>query len=137
MHEIGAARPNLAAYRGKVVFLNFWQTACPPCKEETPSMEALAQKVGSSDFEVLALASETSFEPVRRFFPHGTQMTVLLDPPADDQHAAGKIARRFGTEKWPETYLVDKHGVIRYYFINSRHWDSANAVACVRSLLAE
>lgn len=127
---------SLAAYRGKVVFLNFWQTACPPCKEETPSMEAMARQVGSSDFEVLALASETSFEPVRRFFPRGTQLTVLLDPP-DDQHSAGKIARRYGTEKWPETYLVDRHGIVRYYFINSRRWDSANAVSCVRALLAE
>jgi len=126
----------LAAYRGKVVFVNFWQTACPPCKEETPSMETLQREIGSPDFVVLALASETSFDPVRRFFPAGTQLTVLLDPP-DDSHPAGKIARRFGTEKWPETYLVDRNGMVRYYFINSRRWDSANAVDCVRSLLAE
>ena len=127
---------SLAAYRGKVVFLNFWQTACPPCKEEAPSMDELVGLVGSPDFEMLALASETSFDPVRKFYPKGTTMTVLLDPP-DDQHSAGKIARRFGTEKWPETYLIDKRGVVRYYYINSRRWDSANAVDCVRSLLAE
>jgi peroxiredoxin len=130
------ATTRLAAYRGKVVFVNFWQTTCPPCKEETPSMEALAGQVASPDFVVLALASETSFEPVRRFFPNGTQLTVLLDPP-DDSHSAGKIARRYGTEKWPETYLIDRNGTVRYYFINSRKWDSANAIDCVRSLLAE
>jgi len=129
-------KTSLAAYRGKVVFVNFWQTTCPPCKEETPSMEALSRLVGSPDFEVLALASETSFDTVRRFFPQGTPLTVLLDPP-DDQHSAGQIARRFGTEKWPETYLIDKHGVVRYYYINSRRWDSANAVECIRSLVAE
>ena len=127
---------NVKAYRGKVLFINFWQTTCPPCKEEAPSMEALAGLVGSPDFVMLALASETSFDPVRRFFPRGTAMTVLLDPP-DDSHSAGKIARRYGTEKWPETYLVDRNGMVRYYFINSRKWDSANAVDCMRSLLAE
>jgi len=127
---------SLAAYRGKVVFLNFWQTACPPCREEAPSMEALAKLVGNPDFEELALASETSFDPIRKFYPQGSQLTILLDPP-DDEHSAGKIARRFGTEKWPETYLIDKRGVVRYYYINSRRWDSANAVDCVRSLLAE
>jgi peroxiredoxin len=126
----------LAAYRGKVVFLNFWQTTCPPCKEEMPSMEALETAVDNPDFVVLALASETSFAPVRSFFPRGTAMTVLLDPP-DDSHSAGAIARRFGTEKWPETYLIDRRGVVRYYYINSRRWDSPNAVECVRSLLAE
>ena len=85
---------------------------------------------------MLALASETSFDPIRKFYPQGTQLTILLDPP-DDDHSAGKIARRYGTEKWPETYLIDKRGVVRYYYINSRRWDSANAVECVRSLVAE
>ncbi len=129
-------KTRLSAYRGKVVFLNFWQTTCPPCKEETPSMDRLAGLVGASDFVVLALASETSFDPVRQFFPQGTTMTVLLDPP-DDSHSVGQIARRFGTEKWPETYLIDRSGMVRYYFINSRRWDSDNAVDCVRSMLAE
>jgi hypothetical protein len=99
-------------------------------------MEGLARLVGSPDFEVLALASEANFDPVRRFFPQGTPLTVLLDPP-DDQHSAGQIARRYGTEKWPETYLIDKRGVVRYYYINSRRWDTANAVDCIRSLLTE
>jgi peroxiredoxin len=129
-------RASLEAYRGKVVFLNFWQTTCPPCKEEAPSMEALAGQVDSPDFAMLALASESSFEPVRQFYKNGSKLTVLLDPP-DAEHSAGQIARRFGTEKWPETYLIDKRGVVRYYYINSRRWDGANAVACVQSLLAE
>ena len=89
---------SLAAYRGKVVFLNFWQTTCGPCKEEAPSMESLARTIGDPGFEMLALASEPSFDTVRRFYPKGTGLTVLLDPP-DDEHAIGKIARRFGTEK--------------------------------------
>jgi len=72
---------SLAAYRGKVVFLNFWQTACPPCKDEMPAMEALERHIGREDFVVLALSSDPTWEPVRSFFPHGTEMTVLLDPP--------------------------------------------------------
>src|SRR5262249_49386007 len=83
---------SLAAYRGKVVFVNFWQTTCAPCKDEAPTMEALANLVGSSDFAMLALASETSFDPIRKFYPSGSQLTILLDPP-DDQHPTGKIAR--------------------------------------------
>jgi peroxiredoxin len=129
-------KTNLSAYRGKVVFLNFWQTACPPCKEEAPSEELLPSLVGSSDFAMLGLASETSFDPIRRFYPKGTALTVLLDPPAEGQNI-GQISRRFGTEKWPETYLIDRNGVVRYYFINSRRWDSDKAVDCVHALLAE
>lgn len=127
----------LSAYRGKVVFLNFWQTACPPCKEEMPSMETLLREVGSEDFTMLALASDPTWEPIRRFFPRGTPMTVLLDPPATEDDTMGKIARSFGTEKWPDTYLIDRQGRVRYYFVNRRSWDSANAVDCVRALLGE
>jgi thiol-disulfide isomerase/thioredoxin len=122
-------------YPGRVVFLNFWQTACEPCKEEVPSMEKMQQLV-KGDFVILALASETSFNPVRKFFPRGTNLTVLLDPP-DDAHPVGKISRRYGTEKWPETYLIDKKGMVRYYFINQRRWDTTNALECVRQLVAE
>lgn len=128
---------SLAAYRGKVVFLNFWQTACPPCKEEMPSMEALDRQVDSEDFAILALASDTTWEPVREFFPRGTQgMTVLLDPAPEGENL-GKIARSYGTERWPDSYLIDKSGRVRYYYVNRRDWDSANAVACVRTLLEE
>ena len=128
---------SLSAYRGKVVFLNFWQTTCPPCKEEMPAMEALEQHIGRDDFVVLALASDPTWGPVRSFFPHGTGMTVLLDPPADDSDVMGSVAKSFGTEKWPDTYLIDREGKVRYYYVNKRRWDSENAVACINALLGE
>jgi cytochrome c biogenesis protein CcmG/thiol:disulfide interchange protein DsbE len=124
----------LSAYRGRVAFVNFWQTACPPCVEEMPAMDRLQRRY--PELAMLAYASETSFDPVRKFFPGGTAMTVLLDPPEEDS-AVGKIARSWGTEKWPETYLVDKRGVVRYYYVNSRQWSSDRAAACIESLLAE
>jgi len=124
----------LSAYLGRVTFVNFWQTSCAPCVEEMPSMDWLQKRF--PDLAILAYASETSFDPVNKFFPNGTSMTVLLDPPSEDS-AVGKIARAWGTEKWPETYLVDKRGVVRYYYVNSRQWSSDKAVACIESLLAE
>jgi peroxiredoxin len=127
---------SLSAYRGKVVFLNFWQTDCPPCREEMPSMEALQKLVPDPDFVVLALSSDETWAPVRKFFPRGTTMTVLLDPPEEGQ-VMGKIARRYGTERWPDTYLIDREGNVRYYFVNRRRWDSENAVSCINALLGE
>jgi peroxiredoxin len=126
----------LSAYRGKVVFLNFWQTDCPPCKEEMPSMEALQQMVDNEDFAMLALSSDEGWPAVRRFFPRGTSMTVLLDPPEEGQ-VMGRTARRYGTERWPDTYLIDRDGKVRYYYVNRRRWDSENAVACINALLGE
>src|SRR5512134_1088189 len=98
--DVSGQMATLSAYRGKVVFLNFWQTACPPCKEEMPAMERLIEQVGSDEFEVIAVSSDTSWSPVRTFFPKGTSMTVLLDPPPENE-VMGKIAKQYGTEKWP------------------------------------
>jgi peroxiredoxin len=129
-------KATLAAYRGKVVFLNFWQTACAPCREEMPSMERLNQEMRGEDFVILALSSDPTWQTVRAFFPAGTQMTILLDPPAEAQ-SLGRIAQQYGTEHWPDSYLIDKQGRVRYYFVNRRSWDTANAMNCVSALLAE
>lgn len=131
----GAAVP-LSAYRGKVVLLNFWQTNCAPCKVEMPSMETLQRQFRTDDFTIVTLASEASFDPVRAFFPQGTKLTVLLDPP-DADSAVGKISRSWGTDKWPESYLIDRKGNVRYYVVNSRDWSSADAVECARALVSE
>jgi thiol-disulfide isomerase/thioredoxin len=131
----GATVP-LTAYRGKVVLVNFWQTNCAPCKVEMPAMEALQRQFSIDDFVIVTLASEQSFDPVRAFFPQGTKLTVLLDPP-DADNAVGRISRSWGTDKWPESYLVDRKGNVRYYVVNSRDWSTPDAVDCVRALVSE
>lgn len=128
----------LSAYRGRVVFLNFWATWCPPCVEEMPSMEILQRELDEEAFTILAVASEPDWSTVHRFFPRGTNMTVLLDPPkGGEQGSIGPIAQRFGTTKLPETYVLDKNGRIRYYFVNKRDWRSPRALQCLRSLIDE
>ncbi|MBI4511985.1 MAG: TlpA family protein disulfide reductase [Deltaproteobacteria bacterium] len=127
---------SLSAYRGRVVFLNFWATWCPPCVEEMPSMEVMTRELGDEPFTVLGLASASSWPAVRSFFPSGTSMTVLLDPPEEGAEI-GKQASRYGTTKLPETYLIDKQGRIRYYFVNMRDWKTPTAMQCLRSLINE
>ncbi len=135
--DAAGRKVSLAQHRGRVVFLNFWQTACPPCLEEMPSMERLAAHHARDGLSVLALASERSFEPIEKFFGgRPTTMTVLLDPPDGDENV-GRISLGYGTQKWPETYLIDKRGVVRYYYINSRDWTSPRAQQCIQALLDE
>jgi thiol-disulfide isomerase/thioredoxin len=57
----------LSALRGQVVFLNFWATWCPPCREEMPSIEQLHSALGAQGLGVLAVDVDESPERVAKF----------------------------------------------------------------------
>jgi thiol-disulfide isomerase/thioredoxin len=126
----------LSAYRGKVVFLNFWATWCKTCRIEMPSMDKLQRLLGTTDFVILAVASDENWQKIHDYFPKGTSMSVLLDPPDKPGNTAG-IAESWGTTQLPETYLIDRDGNIRYYFVNTRDWADPKAINCVRAMIAE
>jgi peroxiredoxin len=118
---------SLRSQRGHPVFVNFWATWCPPCVEEMPGMEQLARSLETSDVRMLAVSVDENWEVVRKFFAAGTRMGVLLD-------VDKAVSKRFGTEKYPETFLIDASGRIRHYFINKRDWSKPEALACLESL---
>ncbi|HWN71240.1 MAG TPA: TlpA disulfide reductase family protein [Haliangium sp.] len=128
----------LSDYRGQVVFVNFWASWCNVCKSEKPGLEQMASALQSEhpDFKVLSLASDASWDPVRDRLPKGSSFDVLLDPPAGDENL-GTIAKSFGLKAVPESFVVDRDGRVRYYFINKRDWDSGVAETCIRSVIEE
>ncbi len=123
---------SLRALRGRPVLLNFWFTTCPPCIEEVPSLEDLARRVGDNAV-VLAVSvdegsgGEVAWPAIKKFFPRGTPLSVLLD-------SSKAVPKRYGTEKFPETYLIDAAGKVRHYFVNKKNWSLAEAALCLESL---
>lgn len=107
----------LSALRGKVVFVNFWATWCPPCTAEIPDLEGLAEKMRHVPFEILAVSSDDTWADIDRFFSgRQSKMLIGLDP------GGQATATRYGTEKLPETYVVDRNGQLRLRFINVQPW---------------
>ena len=125
----------LSDYRGKVVIVNFWGSWCGVCESEKPSLEALQKKYGSDDLVVLALASNSEWEPVRKKLSGDSPLTVLLDPPSSDDENLGAIAKRYGITAVPESFVVDRTGRLRYYFINKRDWSTSIADTCIDDLV--
>jgi peroxiredoxin len=123
----------LSDYRGKVVVLRFWGSWCETCKAEQPSLEDLA--ADRDDLVVLSLTSDEEWEPVRAKLKNGSNTTVLLDPP--DEGAIGPVALAYGVGKVPESFIIDREGIVRYYLVNKRDWRGAVARTCLRSILDE
>ncbi len=124
--DAAGKRWSLRALRDRPVLVSFWATWCPPCVEEMPSLEDLARRLGDRA-TVLAVSADESWDAIRGFFPRGTPLTVLLDP-------SRQVPARWGTSQFPESFLVDPTGHVRYAFINQRDWSIPEATACIEDL---
>jgi cytochrome c biogenesis protein CcmG/thiol:disulfide interchange protein DsbE len=125
--DVHGKRWSLKSLRGRPVLLNFWATWCAPCAEEMPSIEDLARAVGDRAV-VVAVSVDEGWEPIKKFFPKGTPLSVLLDENKD-------VPKKFGTDKYPETFLIDAQGKVKHYFINVRKWGQPEAAECLKSLI--
>jgi len=119
----------LSDFRGKVVFLNFWATWCPPCRAEMPSMQNLYEKLKGKDFEMLAVSLDRPGKSAVKPFIEERNYTfrVLLD-------SSGKVAARYGIVSIPTTYIINKEGKIVDKIIGARDWSEESTVKWLRSL---
>jgi peroxiredoxin len=132
-----AGKPvKLSDFRGKVVLLNFWASWCTTCEKERESLEVLQTEFPGRDLVVLKVASDSDWSKIKARFPGGTGLTLLADPPAEEGET-GPIARSYGVSKVPESFLIDRAGDVRHYFVNKRDWSSGVVATCVRSLVDE
>jgi len=110
------SRVRLSSLRGKVVFVNFWATWCPPCREEMPDLEKLTESMSKVPFELVAVSADESWQEIQTFLAgNPTKMLIGLDPEKSISHA-------WGTEKFPESYVVDRRGIMRLRFVNVQPW---------------
>ncbi|EDP75663.1 TlpA disulfide reductase family protein [Hydrogenivirga sp. 128-5-R1-1] len=96
---------SLKDYRGKVVLLNFWATWCPPCREEMPLFVRMYEKYKDKGFEILAVSTDSSLEPVKKFVKeYRINFPVLYD----DKN----VVSLYGIQGLPTSFLIDRDGVI-------------------------
>ena len=116
---------SLRSLRGKPVLLNFWATWCAPCVEEMPSLENLHKRVGD-DLAVVTVSVDEDWAAVKKFFPKGTSLPILLD-------TSKEVPKRYGSEKYPETFLIDSQGRLTQLLYQVK-WDGAEAALCLENL---
>jgi cytochrome c biogenesis protein CcmG/thiol:disulfide interchange protein DsbE len=117
---------NLANLRGKVVVLNFWASWCAPCIEEMPSLEALQHEL--PQIQVVAVDSDEEFTQYQNYIAqhHIDLMTVF-----DQKQASNTL---YGSFRFPETYIIDKQGVVRRKLIGAQEFTSPEFVSYLKKL---
>ena len=127
--DLNGNQVSLADQHGKIVFLNFWATWCPPCRAEMPSMEKLYTKFKGNDFTILAVNLGESEGQVKAFKESfKLNFPILLD-------ADSSIGMIYGAISVPTTYLIDRNGYIIGGALGARDWASEEAFELINSLL--
>jgi cytochrome c biogenesis protein CcmG, thiol:disulfide interchange protein DsbE len=106
----------LSQYRGQVVVLNFWATWCPPCVEEMPSLVEMQRRMKAKGVTVIAVSMDVDRSAYNQFVKeHNVNLLTVRDPNQ-------KSNTLYGTFKFPETYIIDRNGVMRRKFIGAIDW---------------
>ena len=108
----------LSDYRGQVVVLNFWASWCPPCVEETPSLVQMQQRMKDKGIVVLSVSEDVDESAYRRFLKTYNMNSVTVRDPA------AKTKGLYGTVMIPETYVIDRNGVLRRKFVSAVDWNT-------------
>src|SRR5438093_69673 len=98
----------LAAYKGKVLLIDFWASWCVPCKTSFPALDAIYREYQPRGLEVLAVNLDEQRKNADVFVAaHPHLMTVFFDP-------KGAAPLAFGVKGMPTSFLIDKAGAIRF-----------------------
>jgi peroxiredoxin len=121
-------------YTGAVTFVNVWATWCAPCEREMPMLQKLYEEFAPRGFRLVAISADApgSEEAIREFVTRfGLTFDVLHDP-------EGAIRQQYQIVGFPESIIIDRHGIIRFRHMSAIDEDEAAAIrALLPKLLAE
>ena len=120
----------LSELRGQVVLINFWASWCPPCRDESPDLQALYDDYRADGFTVLGVnildsSRQSALDFVEELginYPNGEDIGQV-------------IANAYRVEAPPESFLIDRNGDIRQFYIGSVRYDDVSGT--IEALLAE
>ncbi len=116
-------------FGGKILVLNFWATWCPPCVDEIPSLEEFHRQLAGSGVVVLAVSVDQNGDQYSRFLQRaGITFQTARDPDA-------VVSSRYGTFKYPESYVIDQKGKVVQKIIGATNWTDPRMINYIRSLL--
>ncbi len=108
---------NLEEFRGKVVFLNFWATWCPPCIAEMPGINNLYEEMKNENIEFIMLSFDREFEKAKHFREKKGYDFEIYRP-------AGPVPAVYSSNSLPTTYVIDAKGNLALTHLGMGNFDT-------------
>ena len=125
----GGRTVNLADYRGKVVYLDFWASWCAPCRESFPFMNELQDDLGDKGLQIVGVSVDKTADEAHRFLArYPAKFTIALD-------TAATCPSVFRLEGMPSSYIIDRNGVVRAVRVGFHDSDRAEIRSKVLEIL--
>ncbi len=122
---------DIQSYQGKVVYLDFWATWCPPCKKSMPFLNALRNEFQEQGFEVVAISVDEDPDDAKVFLQQYPVDYVVASEPS------GECPKQYDVKAMPASYFIDRKGVIRTIHLGFRSKDEEEIRQRVVELLGE
>lgn len=129
LHGLNTDHLEFKTLQGKVIFVNFWATWCPPCRAEMPMIQDLYNAY-KDDVSFVFVTNESKQEVAAFFQKYGYELPVYNSKTV----IPGALSK---TNSIPATYIIDKEGVIRVYEVGAVDWNSTKTRTLIENLLNE
>lgn len=122
----GSQTISLSQFRGKVVVLNFWATWCAPCIDELPSLQALQR--ARPDIQVLAVSIDDDPDAYAKFLKQYDMSILSIRTGMEGENL------KYGSVRPPETFVIDRGGMIRRKFIGPQQWTNPEILGYLQKI---
>jgi cytochrome c biogenesis protein CcmG/thiol:disulfide interchange protein DsbE len=119
---------SLNQFRGQIVILNFWATWCPPCDQELPSLMDMQNQMRARGVVVVGVSIDVDGDAYHRYLKQRNVNFVTVRDPEQ------KVAGMYGTSGWPESYIIDRQGVLRRKIVGPINWGSPEVMQFLSKL---
>lgn len=132
LNDLSGKNLRLSDIKGSVVFINFWASWCQPCRDEMPSLQALYSNFRDNDkFRMITILYRDDPGRASSYLrENNLDLPLWID-------RDGKAAASYGLTGVPETFIIDKRGILRKKVIGPADWSSAGVISFITELIRE
>lgn len=132
LNDLSGKDLKLSGLEGTVVFINFWASWCQPCRNEMPSIQDLYNNFkGNDKFRMITILYRDDPEKALSYLKENKlDLPFWID-------RDGKAAVAYGLTGVPETFIIDKKGILRKKVIGPADWNSAGVISFISELIKE